>query len=196
MKGHAKERSVGDRLDELMQASPQFRVRGQSALARASGVKQPTINRILNNKSDPESENVRKLANVFGVTFEWLMSERGPKYVVDLAYTEKDGNRVSVEAKRLPLSANSAITEEFVNTSTKGNPAAVNNDLDELLLGFIKELREAHDAGRISEELIGALKAMLGAMTKARKPPYASKTKNIGAGRNERGTRKRGTGTG
>lgn len=52
----------------------------QSALARISGVPQPTINRILKGggKKGPETATVKKLAEALRVRFEWLMEGRGP----------------------------------------------------------------------------------------------------------------------
>lgn len=48
--------------------------KSQSALARASGVSQTTINRILKStgNSGPETETIRKLADACGVSFAWL----------------------------------------------------------------------------------------------------------------------------
>jgi transcriptional regulator with XRE-family HTH domain len=176
-----------------MQASPQFRVRGQSALSRASGVPQPTINRILNNRSDPESENVRKLAGVFGVTFEWLMSERGPKYVVDLSYTDRDGKQVFIEAKPAPLSAASRKTEEVVNTTSQGTGKHVNNTSLEIAQRFAEELLAAVHERRVSDELLATLVNMFHLGTAASVPRGDQHhTKMV----RSRGTRKRGVGTG
>lgn len=63
--------TIGNRLDEAMQLAG---FDSQSALARASGVPQPTINRILKGvgKKGPEAETLRKLALACRVTFEWL----------------------------------------------------------------------------------------------------------------------------
>lgn len=59
------------RLDE---ASRKAGFKSQSALARASGVSQTTINRVLKStgSSGPETATVRKLADACGVSFEWL----------------------------------------------------------------------------------------------------------------------------
>jgi transcriptional regulator with XRE-family HTH domain len=76
--------TIGNRLDELMQAHPLYRGRGQSSLARNTGVPQPTINRILSNKSVPEMATVVKLAEAFDVTCEWLLTGRGPKFIADI----------------------------------------------------------------------------------------------------------------
>ncbi|RFP32450.1 helix-turn-helix transcriptional regulator [Duganella sp. BJB476] len=63
--------TIATRLDEAMQAA---RITSQSALARASGVPQPTINRILKGpgKKGPETATIAKLAAACNVTFEWL----------------------------------------------------------------------------------------------------------------------------
>lgn len=52
----------------------------QNALARKSGVPQPTINRILKGggAKGPETTTVRKLADALEVRFEWLMDGKGP----------------------------------------------------------------------------------------------------------------------
>lgn len=62
--------TVSTRLDEAM-TNCGF---SQSSLARASGVPQPTINRILKgpNKRGPEVATLRKLAQACNVSFEWL----------------------------------------------------------------------------------------------------------------------------
>lgn len=62
--------TVSTRLDEAMTKAG-F---SQSSLARASGVPQPTINRILKgpNKRGPETDTIRKLAQACNVSFDWL----------------------------------------------------------------------------------------------------------------------------
>lgn len=56
----------------------------QSALSRASGVPQPTINRILKGggKRGPETETVKKLAAACRVNFVWLMEGKGHKHLL------------------------------------------------------------------------------------------------------------------
>lgn len=62
--------NISTRLDEAMRKAG-F---SQSGLSRASGVPQPTINRILKgpNKRGPETATLRRLAQACNVTFEWL----------------------------------------------------------------------------------------------------------------------------
>lgn len=91
--------NIGDRLDGLMQAHPLYRGRGQSALARNTGVPQPTINRILGNKSVPEMATVVKLAEAFGITCEWLLTGRGPKFIADIGSATQN---VSIPHSGLP----------------------------------------------------------------------------------------------
>lgn len=100
--------NIGDRLDGLMQAHPLYRGRGQSALARNTGVPQPTINRILSNKSVPEMATVVKLAEAFNVTCEWLLTGRGPKFIAEIneamqfANVLRSGLPESSEREKLP----------------------------------------------------------------------------------------------
>jgi transcriptional regulator with XRE-family HTH domain len=63
--------SISERLAQAMKSAG---FQTQKALERASGVKQPTINRILNRPGSkgPESATVRLLAQACGVSFDWL----------------------------------------------------------------------------------------------------------------------------
>ncbi|MFJ3048532.1 helix-turn-helix domain-containing protein [Herbaspirillum chlorophenolicum] len=63
--------TIGQRLDQAMREA---RFPSQSALSRASGVPQPTINRILKGAGarGPETETLKKLAVACNVSFEWL----------------------------------------------------------------------------------------------------------------------------
>jgi SOS-response transcriptional repressor LexA len=69
---------ISSRLDKAMKEAGFV---SQSALARASGVPQPTINRILKRTGTkgPEADTVRKLAAACNVSFDWLNEEVGPK---------------------------------------------------------------------------------------------------------------------
>lgn len=61
---------IASRLDEAMQLRG---IESQSALSRASGVPQPTINRILKGKTPtPDVDTLRKLSDALSVRFEWL----------------------------------------------------------------------------------------------------------------------------
>lgn len=68
--------TISSRLRESMKHA---KFPSQAALARASGVPQPTINRILQGKgaSGPELSTVIKLANACKVRAEWLMTGDG-----------------------------------------------------------------------------------------------------------------------
>ncbi|MRV72278.1 helix-turn-helix domain-containing protein [Duganella sp. FT92W] len=69
---------ISSRLTEAMKAAG---FESQSALARASGVPQPTINRILNavGKKGPEAHTLAALASACNVTFEWLHEGTGQR---------------------------------------------------------------------------------------------------------------------
>lgn len=69
---------ISSRLDMAMKEAG---FSSQSALSRASGVPQPTINRILKRvgTKGPEAETIRKLAAACHVSFDWLNEGIGPK---------------------------------------------------------------------------------------------------------------------
>lgn len=64
---------IANRLDEAMKAAG---FDSQSALSRASGVPQPTINRILNRVGarGPDTKTLLALATACNVKFDWLIS--------------------------------------------------------------------------------------------------------------------------
>lgn len=68
---------ISTRLDQAMQAAG---FPSQSALARASGVPQPTINRILKGtgKKGPETNTIAALAAACNVSPQWLTNGTGP----------------------------------------------------------------------------------------------------------------------
>lgn len=63
--------TIASRLDEAMKAAG---FKSQNALARASGIPQPTINRILKGvgKKGPEAHTLAQLAAACNVAFDWL----------------------------------------------------------------------------------------------------------------------------
>jgi DNA-binding phage protein len=116
--GRMTKSDVGDRLNELMQAHPLYRARGgQTALAKKTGIPQPTINRILGKKSDPEMGTLSKLAVEFGVTTEWLATGREPKFMADVVLTDKAGNVTAVEMKTMSSSGEQLSTIEGVQAA-------------------------------------------------------------------------------
>lgn len=68
--------TISNRLDAAMQAAG---FNSQAGLARASGVPQPTISRILKGtgKQQPETETLKKLAAACNVSFAWLLAGDG-----------------------------------------------------------------------------------------------------------------------
>lgn len=103
-------KKVGDRLKELLHAHPNYGERGQSKLSRDTGVPQPTISRILRGGSVPEMETLAALAIPFGVTCEWLLTERGPKFVAEL-YSQQPYDRATELPRPLPLHVQKLISE-------------------------------------------------------------------------------------
>lgn len=93
---------IATRLDEAMRARD---FESQSALARASGVPQPTINRILKGVTpNPDLQNVKKLAQALSVNVEWLTDGLGP------------GPNSPKSAHKVPLS------QELGNVAVWDNP--------------------------------------------------------------------------
>lgn len=89
--------TIANRLDEAMQAAG---IPSQSALARASGIPQPTINRILKGvgKKGPEAHTVAELAKACNVSFTWLFEGVGP--MARSAPSTDDGDsRTTVQVK-------------------------------------------------------------------------------------------------
>ncbi|OXI42457.1 XRE family transcriptional regulator [Burkholderia aenigmatica] len=103
-------KKVGDRLKELLHAHPNYGERGQSKLSRDTGVPQPTISRILRGGSVPEMETLAALAIPFGVTCEWLLTERGPKFVAEL-YAPQPHDRTAEPPRPLPPHVQKLISE-------------------------------------------------------------------------------------
>lgn len=70
--------NIASRLDEAMAAAG---FKTQMDLSRASGVPQPTINRILKlpSKKGPETETLIKLAAACNVSLDWLREGRTPR---------------------------------------------------------------------------------------------------------------------
>lgn len=103
-------KKVGDRLRELLHAHPNYGERGQSKLSRDTGVPQPTISRIMRGGSVPEMETLAALAIPFGVTCEWLLTERGPKFVAEL-YAQRPQDKAIEPPRQLPLHVQKLISE-------------------------------------------------------------------------------------
>lgn len=68
---------IASRLDTAMKAAG---IESQAGLARASGIPQPTVNRILKGvgKKGPEAHTIASLARAVNVSFEWLHEGKGP----------------------------------------------------------------------------------------------------------------------
>ena len=105
-RAYSFEMTISARLDQAMQAAG---IPSQSALARASGIPQPTINRILKNtgKKGPETNTLVQLAQACNVSAQWLMDGTGPMErsakeepaegeVIKVAVDEHEGEFVGV----------------------------------------------------------------------------------------------------
>jgi len=71
--------TLADRLRQLMRGNG---IKTQSQLARRTDVAQSIINRILRNPAyAPSYATMRRLADSFGVSVQWLVSGDGPAYL-------------------------------------------------------------------------------------------------------------------
>lgn len=94
--------TAGARLFDLLSKHPNYGPRGQSRLSRDSGVPQSTISRFIKDGNVPEMETIAKIAVVFEVTCEWLITGRGPKYVAETYVTPgKNDAPLSDSARKL-----------------------------------------------------------------------------------------------
>lgn len=103
---------ISNRLADAMKSAG---FASQSALARASGVPQPTINRILNSvgKKGPEAHTLVLLAAACQVAFEWLHEGSGPRersgggapFTPVMLEPENDARFYQIAKVRLRLSA-------------------------------------------------------------------------------------------
>lgn len=133
-------KNVGDRLKELLHAHPNYGERGQSKLSRDTGVPQPTISRILRGGSIPELETLAALAIPFGVTCEWLLTERGPKFIAEL-YASPPHDRAADTTRTLPPNAQMLISE-----IRRASEAGVSEDVFAALMTVIRSIPTRQDS--------------------------------------------------
>ncbi|MBU9501302.1 helix-turn-helix domain-containing protein [Burkholderia multivorans] len=133
-------KKVGDRLRELLHAHPNYGERGQSKLSRDTGVPQPTISRILRGGSVPEMETLAALAIPFGVTCEWLLTERGPKFVAEL-YSPQTHDRATEAPRVLPLHVQRLISE-----IKRANDAGVSEEVFAAVATLLRSIPAQHNS--------------------------------------------------
>jgi len=98
-RAYSRGMNISTRLDQAMQKAG---IASQSALARASGVPQPTINRILKGtgKKGPETNTIAALAAACNVTAQWLTDGTGNmERDVQTSPSEGEIIKVSVSAE-------------------------------------------------------------------------------------------------
>lgn len=79
---------IGERLRKLMEDTPHLST--QMAIAKRTGIGQTTVGRILRGEVDPSAENMRKIADAFNTTVEYLLT--GSITVVRKFAQEADAN--------------------------------------------------------------------------------------------------------
>jgi transcriptional regulator with XRE-family HTH domain len=130
--GYSPRMNIGDRLDKAMKDA---KITSQSALARASGVPQATISRILSGgdgKKGPETATLRKLAGALNVSFDWLNEgippERGISLVEGLESPEVSGDEI-LELVTAYLECSPAIRNVLMKSAKAGARRAESNGL-------------------------------------------------------------------
>lgn len=156
---------ISNRLDTAMKEAG---FASQSALARASGVPQPTINRILKGvgKQGPEAHTLVQLAAACGVTFEWLHEGTGPRarapsssFLPVIVAQDDDSRFYRIPKVRLRLSAGISgyrVEPETHDGSTFSVPrdwADRNGYLPERLIG-IKIRGESMEPSLYEDDLV------------------------------------------
>lgn len=160
---------ISTRLNEAMKAAG---YESQSALARASGIPQPTINRILNGvgKKGPETHTLAALAVACNVTFEWLLEGTGrrerdgampasARFTPVVIARDDDDNFYRIDKVRLRLSAGIsgfAVEPETHDGSTISVPRdwADRNGYDPECLIGIKVRGESMEPSLYEDDLV------------------------------------------
>lgn len=165
--------TLGDRLDELMQADPSLRGRGaQTRLSEKTGIPQGTISRILKNKTEPETANVQKLADHFGVTIDWLLNETEPKYAAKAVVSSSLGAITgSANVVQAPNVAHAVGAVETIRQVIDGQHkmAAISDDDATLLRAALHAVQS-----EMNPTLRAAILLMLGAQTQVERPKDGS----------------------
>ena len=110
-----------DTAARLAEAMREVRIASQSALARASGISQPTINRILKGggKKGPEAHTLVKLAAACNVSFGWLHEGKLPKSRID-SVVDENVEIVDQQNAEAPLAQVQRLLNLFCATDDAG----------------------------------------------------------------------------
>lgn len=125
----------------LDQAMTRAGFKSQSALARASGVSQTTINRLLKTigKGGPETVTVRKLADACGVDFEWLFNgtqNNKPAKICDinkfaLVYVTEAELRILTKYREASPAGQSLLQQMATDLPQRSTPALNGDTVDD-----------------------------------------------------------------
>lgn len=114
------EMSIAARLDEAMREAG---FESQSALARASGVPQPTINRILKGtgKRGPETNTIKALAQACNVNAQWLTDGTGPVHRSESTVDDSDSQLgVSIKDDDAGVFVRIPVVKSFLHAGLDG----------------------------------------------------------------------------
>lgn len=100
------ENGINERIRELFELkTPDNKMYTSSSVSKATGIGRVTLDNYRTGKQKPSAYNVTKIADFFGVRYEWLFAGRGDMYGQD----ESSGNE---SASQIPLSVVRMMHEE------------------------------------------------------------------------------------
>lgn len=134
-----KKETLAQRLNQAMELSGM----SQGALAKASGVAQPTIWRLTSGNARGSTKIV-EIANALGVRTEWLSAGLGPM--------RNDGQGTVAENKPQPANT---FRIDVLNLAVSAGDGAVNNEFIEVLRSVEYSVEDAHQMfnGRKAEQI-------------------------------------------
>lgn len=100
------ENGINERIRELFELkTPDNKTYSSSSVSKATGIGRVTLDNYRTGRQKPSAYNVTKIADFFGVRYEWLFAGRGDMYEGD----ESSGNE---SASQIPLSVVRMMHEE------------------------------------------------------------------------------------
>jgi transcriptional regulator with XRE-family HTH domain len=192
-----EQKAEADRLKARFKAwQRQLKADGESAsqldLAEQFGFGQSALSQYLNGTIPLNLRAVLKFAEKLGCAPEEIspiVVEETHKQVAIASKVLEGG------AGRVEISAEPARPEPRASTDVPLTPNEANNALREAVQRFVTDLTDAHQAGRISLDLMDALQATLKIGTKQTTPHSKRTKKSVGVSNRGRGTGRTATGS-
>lgn len=137
-----KKETLAERLNQAMELSGM----SQGALAKASGVAQPTIWRLTSGNARGSTKIV-EIANALGVRTEWLSTGVGPM--------RGDGQMPAISQPKTDLASTDTFRIEALDFYVSAGPGAINSEFVEVLRSVEYSVEEARRMfnGRKAEQI-------------------------------------------